>query len=184
MVTAVKPRTGGGVYVGDTSSATLPTSATATISGFTSLGYISDAGVTRAIQKDVQTVKAWGGATVAVLGTGKTETFQFKVIDVDNLKAAGLAFGSASGSLASGMTVTSTSDADPEYPYVFNTVLAGGVLQRICIPRGVVTAVGNVVYKDNEVSGYDLTITALEDSSGNTAYEYLINGTTGETGTT
>ena len=92
LVSASKPGVSGGIFMGPT-NATLPTNATSTIaSAFKSLGYVSDAGVTRSISTDNSVIKAWGGAVVAVISNGKTETFKFKLIDIDNLDSLGLAF--------------------------------------------------------------------------------------------
>ena len=52
-------------------------------------------------------------------------------------------------------------------------ILRGNIAKRVVIPRGKVSEMGDVVYKDNEVIGYELTITCLPDSDGNTHYEYL-----------
>ena len=51
-------------------------------------------------------------------------------------------------------------------------MIVNGAIERIVIPRGKVTAVGDTVYVDNDVAGYDITITALPDSTGNYSYEY------------
>jgi hypothetical protein len=38
------------------------------------------------------------------------------------------------------------------------------------IPEGVLTDVGDIVYVDNDIVGFELTITAIADSTGTTAY--------------
>lgn len=186
LVSAAKPRVGGGVYIGDV-NATLPVNATSVLSSaFKSLGFISDAGVTRSISKDNTTVNAWGGQVVAVLNNAKTETFKFRLIEADNLDALGLVFGEASGALDTGITIKSTSDQGDAHSFIINSILAGDVLQRIVIPYGVVTDIGDIVYVDNDVVGFDITITSIADSSDVTAYEYLygVTGATGATGAT
>ena len=52
--------------------------------------------------------------------------------------------------------------------------MKGGVPQRMVINRGVITEIGDVVYKGNDAVAYDLTITALTpDGGGNKIDEYI-----------
>ena len=170
---AAKPGVGGGIWNAPAGS-TLPTDAsTALPSAYTSLGYISEEGIKRSINRNTTVVHAWGGAVVAVLGTKKTETFKFKLIEPGNVDVLGLTFGEATGTLADGITVKSKADISTPRVFVISTLLAENVHQRIVIPSGVVTDIGEIDYVDNDVVGFDLTITAMADDSDNTAYEYL-----------
>jgi hypothetical protein len=121
----------------------VPTDATTPLNeAFESLGYISEDGVTRSTKKDTEVVKAWGGNVVAVLGKGKTETLKFTMLDADNVTGLGLTYGEATGTLATGITVKSTSGQDPVRCYVVDMILADNVKQRLVVPRGVVTVFG------------------------------------------
>ena len=77
------------------------------------------------------------------------------------------------GSLSTGITINANSDEAEEAMWVVETVLRGGVLKRIYIPDGQISEIGDIVYKDDEAIGYELTINAMPDSSGNTHYEFM-----------
>lgn len=169
---AAKPGVGGGIWTAPKGS-TLPTDAsTALNAAFKSLGYVSDAGVQRNIGRDSNVIHAWGGDPVAVLSNNKVETFKFKLIEPSNVDVLGLTFGEATGDLTAGITVKSKADISTPRAFVISTIMADDVHQRIVIPEGVVTGIGEIVYVDNDVVGFDLTITAMADDQGNTAYEY------------
>ena len=54
--------------------------------------------------------------------------------------------------------------------------MRGGIPQRLVIPRGVITEIGDTVYRGNDTVAYDLTITALKSDDGNMINEYIGGG--------
>ena len=181
-VTAAKPKTGGAAYVAPT-SASLPTSTTAALTGFTSLGYISDDGMTNETASDQSDIKAWGGDVVLSSQAGKTDTFQFTLIEALNPDVLKEIYGSGNvtGTLSNGITVNVDSSEALERAWVVDMVMRNGVAKRIVIPSGKITEVGEITYKDDEAVGYEITITAFPDANGKTHIEYIKGAAGGTT---
>ena len=173
-VTTGKPATGGAVFFADT-TASLPTDATTSLSGFTGLGYVSEDGVTNSDSKGYESIKAWGGDTVHMFASEHTDTFQMTLIEAMDVNVLGLVYGSANvtGTLSTGIAIESNASEDGNYAFVIDMIF-NGALKRIVIPNGKVTEVGDITYTDSEAVGYEITITAMPDSSGNTHYEYIV----------
>lgn len=172
MATAAKPATAGAIYVGAL-GATLPTATSGSIGAdFTNLGYVSEDGVTRTISYDSSNVKDWSGKTVLVLNNGKTETFKFTLLDVTEVKAMELVYSTATEA-SGGINATNGADNRIGHAFVIDMILADNKAQRICIPNGLVTEIGDIGYKSSEAVGYELTITAMSDEAGNTSYDYI-----------
>lgn len=182
MVTAAKPKIGGAISLAPLNT-TLPTTADGTLAtGFENLGYVSDAGVTRSFDLDTEVIKAWGGDVVLVLDNGKTETFQFALLEATAVIALKLVNGDSNvtgSALASGISVTSNNVQKQGHAFVIDMIESQNTLHRIVIPNGVVTELGDITYVDNEPIQSDVTITAIADSSGNTAYEYFKTASSG-----
>lgn len=173
-VTTGKPKVGGAIYIGPT-TATLPTDASTVLTGFTSLGYISDDGLTNSNSPTASTIRAWGGDVVATVSSEKDDTFQFTLIESVNEEVLKLVYGASNvtGTLDAGITVTANNKEVDYHAFVVELVLADNIVKRIVIPKGKVTALGDITYKDDEAVGYNVTVSAVKDSADNTHYEYI-----------
>lgn len=177
-VSAAKPKVGGAVYVATPdANLTLPTDATTALAAaFVSLGYISEDGLTNSTTMDSNSIKAWGGDDVLMLYEGREDEFSFTLIEALNVNVLKQVYGEAnvSGTLGAGISVNAKSNLEmPEQVYVVDMVLKDGTAKRIVIPSARVTNVGDITYADSDAIGYDTTIRALPDASGNTHYEYI-----------
>ena len=55
-------------------------------------------------------------------------------------------------------------------------ILKNGAKKRIVLPRATLAALGDISYTDSAAVGYEVTLNAAPDSSGNTHYEYIVGG--------
>lgn len=173
-VSAAKPNISGAIYRAPLNTA-LPTTADGTLTGFTCLGYISEDGITNSNSRESDEFKAWGGDTVLTSQTSYKDTFQFKLLEYLNADVKKTVFGAdnVSGALETGLTVQANSKELTSYAWVIDMVMRDDTMNRIVIPSGKISEVGDVVYSDSELTAYDVTVTAFPDSSGNTHYEYI-----------
>lgn len=173
-VSAGKPAVGGAAYFAPLNT-TLPNDATTALSGFTGLGYISEDGLVNSNSPETEQVKAWGGDIVLTPLTQKQDTFKFTLIEVLNTDVLKFVYGDAnvSGSLAAGISVTANAKDLGGHVMVFDMIMRGGVLQRIVLPNAEISEIGDVEYTDSGAVGYEVTVNALPDSSGNTHYTYI-----------
>lgn len=177
-VTAGKPAIGGAIsraLISD--NPTIPTSTSTTLSGFDSLGYVSEDGVTNSNSPESENIKAWGGDTVLNTQTDKADTYQIKLIEAlneDVLKAVYTSGNVTTDESTGEIKITANSSEMEEAVWVIDMILREGKKKRIVIPDGKIASVGDIVYKDDEPVGYELTISAMPDASGNTHYEYIL----------
>lgn len=169
-----KPAVGGALFRAPIGTA-LPTDASTQLnSAFTSLGYISDDGMKNSNSPTSDNIGSWGGVVVATMSTEKTDTFAVSLLEASNLEVLKTVYGddNVTGTLSTGITVKANNNATDYYSYVFEMVY-GDALHRIVIPKGKISEVGDITYKDDEAVMFPVTISAVADASGNTHYSYM-----------
>lgn len=176
LVSTGKPKTTGAVYRAPKGTA-LPTSATESLNvGFLDMGYISEDGVSNSNSPNTVKVKAWGGQTVLVVVNDKDDTVKIKFLESLNPNVLDTVYGAENVTVdgaAGTIAVVANAAALDEWAYVIDMVMKGGALKRIVIPAGSLSDVGDIVYKDKDPVGYEVTLECLPDSSGNSHYEYI-----------
>lgn len=183
-VVAGKPLATGGVLIAPPGTA-LPTDTTTALNAaFTAAGYIGEDGLTETIERSSESIRAWGGDTVKRVQTEFEVTYSLTFIESLNSEVLKTVFGDANVVTTAATSSSGTLQAVkinsaelPEKEFVFE-IRDGDAKVRVVIPRGKVTEVGETTYSDGEVIGYEVTISALPDASGNQAYKYSDDGKT------
>lgn len=184
-VTFGKPAVGGAVYravCGD--GVTIPVTCTEDLdTDLKCLGYVSDDGVSHSMENSDDGIKAWGGDTVLVPDLDRTDDFTFTLLEVMNeevLKAVfvdgNVTVTAATSSAPKSIAIASNSAVQPDCVWVIDMIMQGGNPKRVVIPKGVITEIGEITYKDDEAVGYEITVRGKADASGNTHYEYMTVG--------
>lgn len=175
-VSAATPGVSGAIYRAPIGT-TLPTDASTTLDvAFVELGYVSEDGLVNTNSPETENIKEWGGTDVLNVLTEKTDEWQCTLIEVLNVNVLKAIYGAnnVSGTLAAGITVTANTDEQEEAIWVVDMVMRNGVLKRVVIPNGKISELGDITYKRDEAVGYEITLTGLADTSGNTHYEYIL----------
>lgn len=177
-VSAAEPKVAGAIYRAPL-TATAPTSAMTELSSeFETLGYISEDGYTNNGSRSSKSFKDWSGAEIANLQEEKTDKFKYKMMEVLKKVVNQEIFGdgNVTGDLDSEMVAKANAKELTEHMYVIDVIMKGGILRRTVIPKGKVTEISEISYKKNDLTGYEVTITAFpSDAEGNTHIEYTAN---------
>ena len=173
-VSTGKPKVAGAVYRAPKGT-TLPTDATTALaSAFVDMGYVSEDGVVNSNSPSTEKIKAWGGQVVLIVSTETPDPFKLTFLESLNTNVLETVYGAGNVTAGTGtIAVVANAAALGEFVYAIDMVMTGGALKRIVIPDGVLSALGDIVYKDDAAIGYEVTLDALPDGSGNNHYEYI-----------
>lgn len=175
-VSTGKPKTAGAVYRAPAGT-TAPTDASTELAAaFKELGFVSDDGVSNSNSGDSTDVYAWGGTPVLATQSEKTDEWKLTLIESLNAEVLKTVYGDGNVTVdESGKKITVKAGAAQlaSSVYVIDMLLKGGALKRVVIPVGSLSDVGEIVYKDDEPIGYEITIKGADDGTGYTHYEYI-----------
>lgn len=173
-VAILKPVTTGAIYYGE-ATATVPTSATAALTGFSCVGYISEDGVTKSVSRDSTSIKDWGGETIKTVQTDYEATYKFTMTEALNITALKAFYGedNVTDGDDGNITIKATSEELPIRAWVIDAITDEGKAYREVIPKGKISDTGDISFKRDEATGYEITVTALPDTSGKTHYIYI-----------
>lgn len=172
-VSAARPAIGGAIHVGAT-TATMPTNATAALTGFKTLGYISESGITEGFAPTSEQIKAWGGDVVLNLVSERPNTFKFGLLEILNEDVLKIVFGDENVTTSDDkITVKKNAKQLENKAYVIDEILNGGKVKRTVIPRATVTALDDITYDDSAAIVYGITLTAMPDANGDYSIDYI-----------
>ena len=174
-VTTGKRGVNGGIYWAPVGT-TLPTDATTTLAAaFKNVGYISEDGVTNSKTRETLEIKEWGGETVASEVTSQDESYKWRSIEYLNTDTLKAVYGEANVTTSVGaITILVKAGTYGKGVWAIDTAVTGGRLQRIVIPNGVITEIGDIVYKGNEPVAFDITLKCDYDGTlGGTSKIYI-----------
>lgn len=172
-----KPLVTGGIFAAPVGT-TLPTDATTALdAAFESVGYVTDDGLTKTVNRDSDTIFAWGGDTIALIQKSFSADFKFKMAEYLSAVPQTLLYGedNVTASTATNtdtVAVAVTSAAPPHNTWIVEMKQGNGRV-RLVIPDAVISDTGDVVYKDDDVASLDVTVTAFADATAHFFYEYM-----------
>lgn len=158
---------------------TLPTDPTAELpAAFKSFGRIGTDGITRAFDSESEDIQDMFGNTVATATTTDSETFQYKMIDVNETSLSTFYGASAvTADVDGGFSIKSNGSWAVERVYAYRVILEETdttvTYGLIVIPKGKISTRGEQTIKGAALVEHDVTITALPDDQGNRAYLYI-----------
>ncbi len=171
-ISTIKPRTTGAIWVGDTDS-TIPTTASDELTGFSCVGYISEDGVKKSVSRESESIKDWGGDTVATVQKDYEATYNFTMMEITNSAVLEAYYGKENVTITGNkITIKGSSAELPQKPWIIDTILNDGRKCREVIPCGKISDTGDIEFKRDEAMGYEVTVTALPDASGLPFYIY------------
>ncbi|MEH0417792.1 phage tail tube protein [Streptomyces sp. B21-083] len=138
------------------------------------LGAVSEDGLTQGFSEDSQSFTPWGFTSpIRTTITSSLRTFKLTVWETGRTTVQSLQYRIPVVDLApvSGLTTfAETASPTPDRRSFWFAVFDGDFQRGFFVPEGEITERSDVAHKQDSVAGYEWTITAYPDESGNTVY--------------
>lgn len=138
------------------------------------LGAISDDGLVYGFDEDSQQFTPWGlTSPFRTTITQSIRTFQFTLWETARVAVQSLMYRLEAADLEPSTGVTSfaeTASPTPDRRAFWFAIFDGETARGMYVPQGEVSDRSDVTFKQDEISGYELTVTAYPDEAGNTVY--------------
>jgi len=136
------------------------------------IGYLTEDGITQAINEDSSDIKAWQNADIVrKIRTSQDLTYAFAMLETSPLTLETY-YGNYTAATADSGVAQITGAALGHKAWVLH-VIDGLARIRLVVPDGEITERGETVMVNGEALSYPITITAYPDASGVKAYVYL-----------
>ncbi|MFI8942764.1 phage tail protein [Streptomyces syringium] len=164
----------GGGWVAGTGTAAPASPLVQPVAPWEPLGAVSDDGLTYGFDEDSQEFTPWGlTSPFRTQITKSVRTFKMTLWETARVAVQSVMYRIPAADLTpvSGKTsFAETASPTPDRRAWWFVVLDGDSARGFYVPEGEVSDRSDVSFKQNEMSGYEITITAYPDASGNTVY--------------
>lgn len=165
----VRVAVSGAVYVAPTGTTAPTTSASTLDAAFADLGYVSADGITESIDRSTTQIRAWqNGSLVREVTSEGTYSVSMTFIET-NEAVLELYYGTTQTGGEFNIDPTSTGGRKS---FVID-VVDGDAVERIYIPAGEITALGERTLASGEAVGYEVTITAYADTDSTSVTKWF-----------
>lgn len=168
LITVGQPSEGGCCWTSFAENPTLPTDAVtkmSTLTGWESLGELSENGYTESKSVTENKFKGWHGSVVLTAIADEENTYKAEFIEVNRPSAAKLRYGSenveagADGSVAH---IKGKPSAGDKVPLVFDELESNGYLRRTVVRKASIASFDDVPHQKGALMVYGMTFTATE----------------------
>ncbi|WP_022857263.1 hypothetical protein [Alloscardovia omnicolens] len=172
-----KTKATGVVFIAPTGTV-LPTGAFDELNeAFQNVGYISTDGITWKTDTDTQTLEDMGGTTIASVISKYSETAEFTMLEVLNIDAAKLRFGSENviETANGGLQIDHKMPTGEKFSMVVDAVLTNGAKHRMVIPEMTVNETSEYKQASSEALSYGVTVSLspFDEYDGATVREFI-----------
>lgn len=168
--------TTGGGWVADVGTSSPSSPLVQPLTPWEPLGCISDDGLVYGFDEDSQEFTPWGlTSPIRTTITKSIRTFKITMWETARVAVQSVMYRIPVGDLApdSGSGLTSfaeTASPTPDRRAWWFIVVDGDTSRGFYVPQGEVSDRSDVTFKQDEMSGYEITVTAYPDDAGNTVY--------------